>query len=111
MLSDVGYGLVLAVLTGYMAFKKKAEGELGRMSRMLFISGIGSIIWGFLFGGFFGDMLTRPFPGKIVVPSLWFNPMTEPDDPDGLEHDFRSPAFVCGHGGQDLYVGAVWQNL
>lgn len=78
MLSDVGYGLVLAVLTGYLAFKKKAEGELGRMSRMLFISGIGSIIWGFLFGGFFGDMLTVLSQGKIVVPSLWFNPMTEP---------------------------------
>ena len=78
MLSDIGYGLVLTVLTGYMAFKKKATGEMGRMSRMLFISGIGSIIWGILFGGFFGDMLTVLSQGKIVVPSLWFNPMEEP---------------------------------
>ena len=78
MLSDIGYGLVLAGLTGYLAFKKKAEGELGRMSRMLFISGIGSIIWGILFGGFFGDMLTVLSQGKIQVPSLWFNPMNEP---------------------------------
>jgi V/A-type H+-transporting ATPase subunit I len=78
MLSDIGYGLVLTGLTGYMAFKKKATGEMGRMSRMLFISGIGSIIWGILFGGFFGDMLTVLSQGKIVVPSLWFNPMEEP---------------------------------
>jgi len=78
MLSDIGYGLVLAGLTGYLAFVKKAEGEMGRMSRMLFISGVGSIIWGFLFGGFFGDMLTVVSQGKIVVPSLWFNPMDEP---------------------------------
>jgi V/A-type H+-transporting ATPase subunit I len=75
MLSDVGYGLVLAGVTGYLTFKKKKGGQ---MVRMLFLSGIASVIWGFLFGGFFGDMLTVLSEGRIALPSMWFNPMNEP---------------------------------
>lgn len=78
MLSDVGYGLILTALCGWLAFKKKAGGEMGRLSRMLFLSGIGAIIWGLLFGGFFGDLLTVVSQGRLVVPSFWFNPMEDP---------------------------------
>lgn len=78
MLSDVGYGLVLTLACGWLAFKKKAGGGLGRMARMLFLSGIGATVWGLLFGGFFGDLLTVVSSGRIVLPSLWFNPMDEP---------------------------------
>ncbi len=78
MLADVGYGLVLVILTGWLVFKKKATGEMGRLAHMLFLSGIGAIIFGLLFGGFFGDMLTVISQGRIVVPSFWFNPMNEP---------------------------------
>ena len=78
MLADIGYGLVLMALTGWLVFKKKAEGEMGRLAHMMFISGIGAVLFGFLFGGFFGDMLTVLTQGKVVVPSFWFNPMEEP---------------------------------
>ncbi len=78
MLADIGYGLILMILTGYMAFVKKAEGEMGKLVRMMFISGIGAVIFGLLFGGFFGDLLTVVSQGKIVVPSFWFNPMNDP---------------------------------
>ena len=78
MLSDVGYGGLLVAGTAYMLFKRKVEGNMRQMSMMLFISGISSIIWGFLFGGFFGDMLTAVTQGKLNFPALWFNPMDSP---------------------------------
>jgi V/A-type H+-transporting ATPase subunit I len=78
MLSDVGYGLILSLLCGVLIWKVKAGGELGRMARMLFISGIGSILWGFMFGGFFGDMLSVLSNGRINMPAIWFNPMDDP---------------------------------
>lgn len=78
MLSDVGYGLVLTALTAWLAFKKKAEGELGQMARMLFLSGIGATLWGFLFGGFFGNLLSTVTEGRIQSPVLWFDPMKDP---------------------------------
>jgi V/A-type H+-transporting ATPase subunit I len=78
MLSDVGYGAVLVAATAYMLFKKKVEGGLRAMSSMLFISGIASVIWGFVFGGFFGDLVTAVSMGKAHFPALWFNPMDDP---------------------------------
>ncbi len=78
MLSDVGYGAMLMAGTAYMLFGRKVEGNTRQMSMMLFISGISSVIWGFVFGGFFGDMLTAVTMGKVNFPALWFNPMDSP---------------------------------
>jgi len=78
MLSDVGYGAMLMLGTAYMLFGRKVEGNTRQMSMMLFISGISSVIWGFIFGGFFGDMLTAVTMGKVNFPALWFNPMDSP---------------------------------
>ncbi len=78
MLSDVGYGGLLVAGTAFMLFKLKVQGTMRQLSMVLFISGISSIIWGFLFGGFFGDMLTAVTQGKVNFPALWFNPMDSP---------------------------------
>lgn len=78
MLSDVGYGSMLVIATAYMLFKKKVEGEMRKLASMLFISGIASIVWGFVFGGFFGDLVTVVSQGKVDFPMLWFNPMDSP---------------------------------
>ena len=78
MLSDVGYGAMLMAGTAWLLFKKKVEGGTRQMSMMLFISGISSVIWGFIFGGFFGDMITAVTQGKASFPVLWFNPMDSP---------------------------------
>lgn len=78
MLSDLGYGLVLTLLCLFLLFKAKVGGEMARMSRMLLLSGISSMIWGVVFGGFFGNMLTIVSLEKINFPALWFNPMDDP---------------------------------
>ena len=78
MLSDVGYGAMLMAGTAYLLFKKKVEGGTRQMSMMLFISGISSVLWGFVFGGFFGDLITAVTDGRLNFPALWFNPMDSP---------------------------------
>ncbi|MDD2580320.1 MAG: V-type ATP synthase subunit I [Eubacteriales bacterium] len=78
MLSDLGYGLILTLLCLFLIYKAKVGGEMARMSRMLLLSGISSMIWGVVFGGFFGNMLTIISLEKINFPALWFNPMDDP---------------------------------
>ena len=78
MLSDVGYGLILTVISWVLIYKVKVEGEMRRISRLLLPCGIASIIWGFLFGGFFGDMLSVLSGKQINWPVLWFNPIDNP---------------------------------
>ena len=78
MLSDIGYGLILTALCAFLMYSaKKKGGEANRLLTMLFLCGISSIVWGFLFGGFFGDMVTVLSQGKLVIPALWFNPMDD----------------------------------
>lgn len=78
MLSDVGYGLMLSGLCGLLIYKFKVGGEMGRMARMLFLSGIASILWGFVFGGYFGDMVSVLSGQRLILPAIWFNPMDDP---------------------------------
>ncbi|MDD2427092.1 MAG: V-type ATPase 116kDa subunit family protein [Eubacteriales bacterium] len=78
MLSDVGYGLLLLLGCLYLIFKVKATGMMGQMARMLSLSAVSSIIWGFIFGGLFGDLLTAATDGRINAPVLWFDPMGDP---------------------------------
>ncbi len=120
MLSDIGYGLVLTAICAFIAFKVKAGGEMGRLSRMLFLCGISSTIWGFLFGGFFGDMVSVLTDHRINIPALWFNPM---DDATklmiwsmifGVVHLFVGMGakiyllFLTGHGKDGLLDIAPW---
>lgn len=78
MLSDVGYGLMLTGLCGLLIYKFKVGGDMGRMARMLFLSGIASTLWGFVFGGYFGDMVSVLSGERIILPAIWFNPMDDP---------------------------------
>ncbi|HHU53637.1 MAG TPA: hypothetical protein GXZ43_06145 [Clostridiaceae bacterium] len=80
MLSDVGYGLLLTLGCACLIWKKKIDTstESGQLVRMLFLCGISSTLWGFVFGGFFGDMLTSMSDSNINFPCLWFNPMDDP---------------------------------
>jgi V/A-type H+-transporting ATPase subunit I len=79
MLSDVGYGLLLLLACLYLIFIAKVKtGMMGQMARMLTLSAVSSIIWGFVFGGFFGDLLTAATNGRVNFPVLWFDPMGDP---------------------------------
>ena len=79
MLSDVGYGLVLALLTGFLLWGARVESKSMRgMCKVLFMSSIVSMIWGAMFGGFFGDLPKALSGSAIDFKPLWFNPLEDP---------------------------------
>ncbi len=74
MLSDAGYGLLLAV--GGWALLKFVDLESGsrKLVTVLTIGGISTVIWGVLFGGYFGIDVSNTFLGKFT----WFQPLDNP---------------------------------
>lgn len=70
MLSDAGYGLILSLATGYALWKFKLAGQGKKFVGLFFLCGFSTIIWGAIFGGYFGDL----FPIK----PLWLNPLDNP---------------------------------
>ncbi len=82
MYCDVGYG-ALITLGCFIALKKfTLEKSLRKTLTMFLYCGISTIIWGFVFGGFFGDIVSvvsREFFGhQVDFPALWVNPMNDP---------------------------------
>jgi V/A-type H+-transporting ATPase subunit I len=90
MLSDAGYGLLMAIGCGIAKFKYKVTGRLKKTVDMYFWCGLATVFWGVLFGSFFGDIIPRIsaefFDKTLVVPwakdpgsiALWFEPVKDP---------------------------------
>lgn len=82
MLSDAGYGIVMAAGC-FIALKKyDLEGNTYKMIKLFFYCGISTTFWGAMFGGWFGDFVqvfSRTILGKeIAVNPIWFNPIEDP---------------------------------
>lgn len=83
MLSDAAYGLII-FLGCLWALKKypNMSPSMAATLRMFKNCGISTLIWGVLFGGYFGDAITvigNTFFGvDITVPALWFAPIENP---------------------------------
>ncbi len=72
MLADVGYGLLLTLVTGiYLAVVRPPKG-MKNMVKLIFMGGISTIFWGFLFGSYFG------VSAADIGIWHWFNPITDP---------------------------------
>ena len=82
MLSDAGYGIIMAVGCFTVLRKFNLEGNTYKMVKLFFYCGISTTIWGALFGGWFGDIVavfTRTFLGtEIAIAPIWFNPLDDP---------------------------------
>lgn len=63
MLSDVGYGLLLTLGCLFLIKKKKYERGEGKLVKLLTYCGVSSVVWGFFFGSFFGDLI--PIKGVL----------------------------------------------
>ena len=74
MLSDAGYGLLLMLGTGLALKKFSPSKSMRNMMKMFFYCGVSTLIWGIIFGSFFGDsiaVISRTFFGKeIALPAL-----------------------------------------
>ena len=83
MLSDAAYGLIM-VLATTLLIKKFPHMERGMKQslRMFRYGGVSTMIWGVLFGGYFGDapavIASTFFGSDFTIPPLWFSPVEEP---------------------------------
>lgn len=83
MLSDAAYGVIVAVVCGILVWKfPRMSAGMRKSLKLFFWCGLSTIVWGVLFGGYFGnivDIVTEKFTGtKITPPALWFIPLNEP---------------------------------
>lgn len=70
MVSDAGYGLILALVSGLAMKKIKPKGLAKKLLGLLFLGGVSTFFWGAVFGGWFGDI--------IKIKPLWMNPLNDP---------------------------------
>ena len=83
MLSDAAYGLIMTVACAavLIAFPRMGRG-MRKSMKMFLACGISTAVWGVLFGGFFGDLITvistTFFGHPVSFPALWFVPLNDP---------------------------------
>lgn len=70
MLSDAAYGIILGILTGFVAYKLRGKGGMGALMAVLAVSSVATFFWGGMLGGWFGIEDIKPWIG--------FTPMSEP---------------------------------
>lgn len=79
MLSDAGYGILLALGSWFLIKKCKPEKSMERSLRLFMYCGISTVIWGIIFGSFFGDIIwvvSRTF-FDYELPPWPINPMNQ----------------------------------
>ncbi len=79
MLSDAGYGILLALGSWFLIKKCKPEKSMERSLRLFMYCGISTIFWGIIFGSFFGDIIwviSRTF-FNYELPPWPINPMNQ----------------------------------
>lgn len=84
MLSDAGYGAIIAgaCAFGLIKFKGKLEYSMKQTLKMYLFGGISTIFWGVMFGSYFGNIVDAVsgtfFGDTITIPPLWFFPVNQP---------------------------------
>lgn len=103
MLSDAGYGVLMVLFSIFAEKKLKVRGNLKKTVNMVFYSGISSIVFGALFGGWFGDLIPvicTHFLGFEKAPdlALWLDPVT---------NSIKLLVYCLGFGVIHLFAGLV----
>jgi len=95
MTGDVGYGIMIALASWYILKKSRpAEGsEMKRLLQMGALCGISAIVWGLLFGGFFGNIVPA-FTGTMLGNQITLRPMLF--DPVGNVMSMLAMALALG---------------
>lgn len=82
MLSDAGYGLIMVIGTMIALKKFKLEESMRKTLTMFRNCGISTVIWGALFGSWFGDIVQvvgrEFFDKEIGSIAIWFQPLDDP---------------------------------
>ena len=88
MLADAAYGFLTAVCCGILLLRFSEMSDVWRRSvKLFFWCGISTLIWGVLFGSYFGDAVDVaagaflgivPPEGRSLLPAVWFAPIQDP---------------------------------
>lgn len=81
MLSDAGYGILLALGAFLLLKNAKMESNMQKMVKVIALGGLSTILWGVIFGGWFGVDLANAENNpvaKFLLSLQWFSPMEEP---------------------------------
>jgi V/A-type H+-transporting ATPase subunit I len=84
MTGDVMYGLLMTLMAWYMLKKTRPkEGSVIHNGlRLIFLCGISGIIWGVLFGGYFGNAVSAVtgsmFGYEIKLKAILYDPLEQP---------------------------------
>ena len=84
MLSDACYGLIMVLGCGIVLhkFRHTMESGMKKSLTMFLYSGISTMFWGVMFGGYFGDAVTviaqTFFHSDFTLEPVWFNPVNNP---------------------------------
>lgn len=82
MMADMGYGIMMVILSLVMTRKMRVKGTMKDMAGLLMLCGISTFIMGAVTGGFFGDFipqlakLINPNTTLTALPAL-FTPLTD----------------------------------
>lgn len=82
MLSDAGYGLIIAIVTGIVMLKFKLEDKTRNNLKMYFFCGLSTVFWGAMYGSWFGDMpniIGSNFfhTDKLESIAIWMDPIDQ----------------------------------
>ncbi|MFO7637193.1 MAG: V-type ATP synthase subunit I [Clostridia bacterium] len=79
MLSDGGYGLVMAGVCALLYFKVKMKDSMRRFIKLMMFCGMATVFWGALFGSWFGNLIPVLSGNPDMKVSLWFDPVKDPE--------------------------------
>lgn len=82
MLSDGGYGILMMLFGALMKWKFKVTGAKLKTANFAFFCGIFTVIWGALFGSWFGDLIPTICTNFLHMENppnltIWFDPKEE----------------------------------
>ncbi|MBR3815536.1 MAG: V-type ATP synthase subunit I [Clostridia bacterium] len=103
MLSDAGYGILMILFSVIARKKFKVSGNSRKFTNMVFYSGISTVFWGAMFGGWFGDLIPiicTEFLGYEQGPelALWLEPVS---------NSMTLLLFSLGMGILQLFAGLI----
>jgi len=100
MFADIAYGLILTFLSVFVIKKWKVEGNTRKFIKQLGYCGVSAFIWGIVFGGFFGNLVSVVsetfFGTSFSIAPLWINP---------IENAMTMLLFSCACGLIHIFVG------
>ena len=107
MLSDAGYGILMVLFAIFAERRLKVRGNTKKTVNMIYYCGISSMIFGALFGGWFGDLIPiicTNFLGMEKAPdlTLWFDPVS---------NSITLLVYCLGFGILHLFAGVILNGI